>query len=477
VSELVSSSKMSSGTAQHRKVMRALKEEDSDRDVFFKKKYKHLIEDNVKDGLYSMEYILEHKLYLPEPPAIADAELRAAGQIKTIAKDTEVFDVKDTKVHQKRNLHRMDKLRKSVGNFLLDDDVLLYNSLKAGERIRLVDETPYFAALSTPRYSQFDFGQKADEQQLGPFAAKISARADELLKLHPPMRSSFRLEPELDKQLDVRKEEKKQIMAQAEENTLRHIYSAELGALTEKAEDLLTKPTYMPKVVVGVPQNPFKTDEPAEPKHPFSKRPPNEKNKKVVRDEEIEELLSEAEAKIAYIKSNPKDFVRKPRSMLVVSGEGEDAKCQWYVERINNRFAAERQGKKLTKFQRNLQSVNRSVNDGAIDYSNKAMFLSLANGLTYEKEDKIHPEAFDRGTKQLVASMSRDRLWTDICDTSKGTLKSAFMDQKIWLEEKEKRDKAAFYEAGIIPGKPQLQQEATAADKVVDDYLKGRIRV
>jgi len=466
---------MASGTAQHRKVMRALKEVEMDQDVLLKKKYKYLIEDNVKDGLYSMEYILEHKLYLPEPPAIADAELKAAGQIKTIAKDTEVFDVKDTKAHQKRNAQRMDKLRKNVGDFLLDDDVVLYNSLKAGERIRLVDETPYFAPVSTPKYKQFDFGQKADEQQLGPFVAKINARADELLKLHPPMRSSYRLEPELDKQLNIRKDEKKQIMAQAEENTLRHIYSAELAALTEKAEDLLTKPTYIPKVVVGVPQNPFKSDEPEEPKLPFTARPPNEKTKKVVRDDEIEELLSAAEAKMAYIKSNPKDFVRRPRSMLVVTGEGEDAKCHWLAERINNRFSAEE--KKLTKVQRDVRSVNRTVTNGFVDYTNKAMFLSLANGLTYEKDQKIHPEAFDRSTKQMFASLSRDSLWTDICDTSKVTLKSAFMDQKIWAEEKEKRDKAALYEAGIIPGQPKLQQDATAADKVVDDYLKGRLRV
>jgi len=178
---------------------------------------------------------------------------------------------------------------------------------------------------------------------------------------------------------------------------------------------------------------------------------------------------------MAYIKSNPKDFVRKPRSKLVVSGEGEDARCHWFTERINNRFAAE--GKQLTRFQRSLKGVNRNVHDGILDYTNKATFLSLANGLTYEKEDKIHPEAFDRVTKELVASMSRDRLWTDVCDTSKVTLKSAFMDQKIWAEEKEKRDKARLYEAGIIPGKPQLQEEATAADKVVDDYLKGRLRV
>ena len=144
---------MFSGKAHHRKVMRALKEESTDQDVFFKKKYKHLIEDNVKSGewlwfslelvsycvltclmcsihrrnvwrdvticdslkvikwdnvrcdislrvylsemwrvslsfmycaiymmnmvkftspgLYSMEFILEHKLYLPEPPGTA----------------------------------------------------------------------------------------------------------------------------------------------------------------------------------------------------------------------------------------------------------------------------------------------------------------------------------------------------------------------------------------------------------------------
>ena len=59
----------------------------------------------------------------------------------------------------------------------------------------------------------------------------------------------------------------------------------------------------------------------------------------------------------------------------------------------------------------------------------------------------------------------------------RSTLKAAFMDQKLWAEGKEKRDKAALYESGIIPGRPKLQQEATAADKVVDDFLKGRIRV
>jgi len=458
---------MSSGTAHHRKVMRALKEESMDQDVFLKKKYKHLIEDNVKDGLYSMEYILEHKLYLPEPPAIVDAELRAAGQIKTISKDTELFDVRDTKAHLKRNVERMDKLRKTVGNFMLDDDVLLFNSLKAGERIRLVDETPLFKPLTKGKYSQFDIGAKPDEAQLAPFVAKINARADELIKLQPPMRSSYRMEPEVDKELNARKEERKQLMALSEENTLRHIYSAEMAALSQKAEDLLLKPTYMPKTVTGVPQNPFKTDE--------DKAVKAASKTKKVRDEEIEDLLTAAEAKMAYIKSNPKDFVRKPRSMLVVNGEGEDAKVLWYTERMNSRFAAE--GKRLTKFQRNLKSVQRTVDDGVVDYSNKSTFLSLGNGLTYEKEDKIHPESFDRVTKELVASMDRDRLWTDVCDTSKGTLKSAFMDQKIWAEEKEKRDKARMYESGIIPGKPKLQEKATKADKVVDDFLKGRLRV
>ena len=69
------------------------------------------------------------------------------------------------------------------------------------------------------------------------------------------------MEPELDKELNARKEEKKQLMALSSENTLKHIYNAEMAALTQKAEDLLIKPTYMPKVVVGVPKNPFKSAE------------------------------------------------------------------------------------------------------------------------------------------------------------------------------------------------------------------------
>jgi len=463
---------MFTGKAHHRKVMRALKEESMDQDVFLKKKYKQLIEDNVKSGLYSMEYILEHKLYLPEPPAIVDAELRAAGQIKTIDKETEVFDVKDQSAHLKRNAERMDKLRNNVGNFLLDDDVLLFNSLKAGQRIRMVDETPLYSALTEPKYQRFEIGGRGDESTLGPFVAKINKRADEIIKLQPPMRSSFRLEPELDKELNARKEEKKQLIAKSEEATQQHLHFAEMQALSQKAEDLLIKPTYMPpKPNPGVPQNPFaKAD-----KNGGDPNPATKTKGKVVRDEEIEELLLAAEDKMASIRSNPKDFVRRPRAMLVQDGEGEDAKMMWYTERINNRFSLE--GKRLTRFQRNLKGVQRNVEDDVLDYSNKSTFLSLGNGLTYEKEDKIHPESFDRVTKELVAKMSRDRLWTDVCDTKRSTLKSAFMDQKIWAEEKEKRDKAVLYEAGVIPGKPKLQQEATAADKIVDDYLKGRLRV
>ena len=67
--------------------------------------------------------------------------------------------------------------------------------------------------------------------------------------------------------------------------------------------------------------------------------------------------------------------------------------------------------------------------------------------------------------------------WFSMLVHLRSTLKGAFMDQKLWAEGKEKRDKAALYESGIIPGRPKLQQEATAADKVVDDFLKGRIRV
>lgn len=456
---------MFSGKAHHRKVMRALKEESTDQDVFFKKKYKHLIEDNVKSGLYSMEFILEHKLYLPEPPAIVDADLRGAGHIKTIGKDTEVFDMRDQRAHLERNAEKMEKLRKNVGNFMLDDDVLLFNSLKSGEKIRMVDETPLFNPITKPKYSQFQVGTKGDETTLGPFVANINKRADEIIKLQPPKRSSYRLEPELDRELNARKEEKKQLIAKSEAATQQHIHFAELQALTLKAEDLLIKPTYMPaKPHLGVPRNPF----------PKEDRNANRKGK-AVRDEEIEELLRASEDKMASIRSDPKDFVRKPRTKMVAEGEGEDTKIMWYTERINNRFAGE--GKRLTKFQRNLKSVQRSVDDDVMDYTNKSTFLSLGNGLTYEKEDKIHPESFDRVTKELEAKMSRDRLWTDVCDISKGTLKSAFMDQKIWAEDKEKRDKAAFYEAGVIPGKPKLQQHATAADKIVDDFLKGRLRV
>lgn len=456
---------MFSGKAHHKKVMRSLKEQEMDQDVFLKKKYKQLIEDNVKSGLYSMEYILEHKLYLPEPPAIVDADLRAAGQIKTIGKETEVFDVRDQRAHLDRNVEKMEKLRHNVGNYLLDDDVLLFNSLKSGEKIRMVDETPLFNPSTKPKYSQFDVGARPDESQLGPFVAKINKRADEICKLQPPMRSAYRLEPDLDRELNARKEEKRQLVAKSEQATQQHLHFAELQALTQKAEDLLIKPTYMPKKLhPGVPVNPFpKEDKLAN------------KSGKTVRDEEIEELLLAAEDRMAFIKGGPKKFVMKPRTTMVTEGEGEDAKIFWYTERMNNKFASE--GKRLTKFQRSLKSVQRSVHDDVLDYTNKSTFLSLGNGLTYEKEDKIHPEAFDRVTKELVASLSRDRLWTDVCDTTKGTLKSAFMDQKIWAEDKAARDKAAIYESGVLPGRPKLQAEANKADKIVDDFLKGRLRV
>ena len=69
------------------------------------------------------------------------------------------------------------------------------------------------------------------------------------------------MEPEVDIELNRRKEEKKELIAKSEENTKQRLYAAEMAALTQKAEDLLIKPTYMPKTVIGIPQNPFKTED------------------------------------------------------------------------------------------------------------------------------------------------------------------------------------------------------------------------
>merc|ERR1711931_310994 len=104
------------------------------------------------------------------------------------------------------------------------------------------------------------------------------------------MRSAYRLEPEVDIELNRRREEKKELMAKSEENTKQRLYAAEMAALTQKAEDLLIKPTYMPKTVTGVPQNPFKSDD--------DKAVKAASKPKKVRDEEIEDLLEAAEAKM-----------------------------------------------------------------------------------------------------------------------------------------------------------------------------------
>merc|ERR1719370_1341705 len=105
-----------------------------------------------------------------------------------------------------------------------------------------------------PKYNQFEIGAKGDETRLGPFVAKINSRADELVRLQPPMRSAYRLEPEVDIELNRRKEEKKELIAKSEENTKQRLYAAEMAALTQKAEDLLIKPTYMPKTTIMISQ-------------------------------------------------------------------------------------------------------------------------------------------------------------------------------------------------------------------------------
>jgi len=455
--------------ARHRKVMRALKEEAFDQNIVLKKKYKHLIEDNVQSGLYSMQYILDHKLYLPEPPALMDAELRAAGKIKTIGNETEVFDVRDMRAHLSRNVEKMQKLKDAAGDHLQDDDVLLYNSLKAGEKIRMVDETPLYDPASKPKFTRFDKGARPEEHHLGPFVAKIHARADELLQLQPPMRSTYRLEPEIDEELNARKEEKKQLMKKSEEITQRHLYTAEIAAITLKAEDILGRPHYMPREIRKVPPNPFS--------QAMASKAPKGTKERIIYDEEIEDLLNKAEEKISY-RFNAKDIHKKPKTILVMGGNEENTEFNWYTERLNNKFSAEE--KKLTRIQRKVRASHRNVQDSVGDFKDKTSILSLANGLAYQKDDKVHPDGMGNVAKQLEAVDARERVVQE-ADWSRKTLKSAFMDQPMWKEDKAKRDKAAFYEAGLIPGQPKLQEKATAADKVVDDFLKGidkeRVRV
>ena len=82
--------------------------------------------------------------------------------------------------------------------------------------------------------------------------------------------------------------------------------------------------------------------------------------------------------------------------------------------------------------------------------------------------------------KTLLANMRKRTKQTAEVVNGKGSRAS----QELWSiqlrisgQRRKDGDMAALYESGIIPGRPKLQQEATAADKVVDDFLKGRIRV
>jgi len=70
------------GSARHRKMMRQIADERDDLKRAAKSQFRGIIEQNVNAGLYSMDYIMDNQLYLPEPPALQKADVREMELLK-----------------------------------------------------------------------------------------------------------------------------------------------------------------------------------------------------------------------------------------------------------------------------------------------------------------------------------------------------------------------------------------------------------
>jgi len=498
------------GSAHHRKVMRQIEDEREDIRRAAKTQYRGIIEKNVNDGLYSMDYIMDNQLYLPEPPALKKADLREMELLKErkeFRQQTHAEDLERTMRREQLKADLEDLINCHDDPQSDDEDFLRqvdYNPRTESRTRNFVEnvqqmiprypnpedaeaEEPMFAKplplheqpipprstrQVTSTYRRSDYVDKEKES----FNDRINNRANEILGWTGGLTRGGG-----DVNGDARGGGGDGVSKLAELEGQRS-FAREMEKLLTRAETLMATEEYVPPKMRNIPPNPYKMDETnsayghsaygdrAQSDYAYSTRddassPVAPPQRRRVYDEDMERLFDATAQKIQYKFDPEKTQVPKEKRTLVMSGNtSADMDFTWYKEaKPVTKFSEEEEG--LTPIQRQIRATRMAVDNSMAYYKDKTSTISFADGITYDLEDKAHPEGFG------VAAQSA---WKDVESEYKLSTKprpDPPESASSWRRERMK-DGAAPKE---LKATEVLPEPKTEADDLVDEFLDGKL--
>jgi len=506
------------GTARHRKMMRQINDEKDDIKRAAKTQFRGIIENNVNEGLYSMDYIMDNQLYLPEPPALQQADLREAELLKErkqLRQQTHAEDLERTMRREQLKADLEDLISCHDDPQSDDEDFLRqvdYNPRSMSRTQDFVNDVhrmipqypipedeeadepmlprpaplreqpipPGSTRQVTSVYRRSDYADKEKEA----FNDRINNRANEILGWTGGLTRSggggggggggeARANGS-------------SLNAKAAAEGQRQ-FAKEMEKLLTRAETLMATEEYVPPKMKFIPPNPIKVDNLNDGGSSYGSEyggrgrggeggggggwstrsfsPPESMppRRKVV-DEEIDNLFDRTAAKINY-KFDPENTkVPKERRTVVLSGNtSADMDFNWYKEKPISKFTEEEEG--LTPIQRQIRATRMAV-DNAVDYyKDKTSTISFADGISCDHEEKTHPEAFG-----LAAEKAMREVETEF----KLSVKPRPDPPETASSWRRKRNEDAV---GGIPKEVEevLPTPKTEADNLVDEFLDGKL--
>lgn len=501
------------GSARHRKMMRQINDERDDIRRTAKTQYRGIIENNVNEGLYSMDYIMDNQLYLPEPPALtrADArEMELLKERKQMRQQTHAEDLERTMRREqlKADLEELinchDDPQSDDEDFLRQVDYNPRSMSRTQDFVNSVHQMiPQYPIPEDPEaeepmlarppplrdqpipppstrqvtsvYKRSDHADKEKEA----FNDRINNRANEILGWTGGLtRSSGG---------GVGEDSKAGISGAAAAQGQK-AFAKEMEKLLTRAETLMATEEYVPPKMRRIPPNPIKMDTQndagssygsdyggrgggggggggwsARSFSPPESLPPRRK----VADEDLDNLFDRTSQKIQY-KFDPENTkVPKEKRTLVMSGNtSADMNFDWYKEKPMSKFTEEEEG--LTPIQRQIRATRMAVDKSIEYYKDKTSTISFADGIACDLEEKTHPEAF---------GLAAQRAMKDVEQEFKLSVKprpdppeSANSWRRKRMENAEGGVPKEIKSAEVLPPPPK-----TEADNLVDEFLDGKL--
>lgn len=501
------------GSARHRKIMRQINDEKDDIRRTAKTQYRGIIEKNVNEGLYDMDYIMDNQLYLPEPPALTRADAREMELLKERKASRQQTHAEDLERTMRREQLKAD----------LEELISCHDDPQSDDEdfLRQVDYHP--RAMSRTR----DFVNNV-HQMIPQYPIAEDAEAEEPMLARPlPLRDqpipppSTRQVTSVYKRSDYADKEKESFndrinnraneilgwtggltraTASARQEARsgggasgaggaegQRAFAKEMEKLLTRAETLMATEEYVPPKMKRIPPNPIKLDAQNDAGSSYGSDyggrggggrggggwstrsiSPQESlfpRRKVV-DEDIDNLFDRTAAKIQY-KFDPENTkVPTERRTVVLSGNtSADMNFDWYKEKHVPKYTEEEEG--LSPIQRQIRATRMAVDNSISYYKDKTSTISFADGISCDMEEKTHPEAFGIAAQRALKDVETEFKLSVKPRPDPPESASSWRRNRMEGANGVPREVKT---SEVLPPPPK-----TEADNLVDEFLDGKL--